>query len=167
MVLNLCAIILLVSLLALLVVPARFYKKNSRLMQKFCLRMVFVEKFRKLYTLGLLMALIMAHYGAHVIMPNEPDVLVSSVLCLIFFNFRCTDRILRFIQSHPKSFYALGLLSLLLLYTPHLFSFSFLVGYVLLAAAFYPSKEIMKRIKDGVFVEELLKHRETIVKHYF
>lgn len=65
MVLSLCAIILLFSLLALLVVPARFYKKNSLLMQKFCLRMIFVEKFRKLYTLGLLMALIMAHYGAH------------------------------------------------------------------------------------------------------
>ena len=61
MVLSLCAIILLFSLLALLVVPARFYKKNSLLMQKFCLRMIFVEKFRKLYTLGLLMALIMAH----------------------------------------------------------------------------------------------------------
>ena len=55
MVLSLCAIILLFSLLALLVVPARFYKKNSLLMQKFCLRMIFVEKFRKLYTLGLLM----------------------------------------------------------------------------------------------------------------
>ena len=58
MVLSLCAIILLFSLLALLVVPARFYKKNSLLMQKFCLRMIFVEKVRKLYTLGLLMALI-------------------------------------------------------------------------------------------------------------
>ena len=43
MVLSLCAIILLFSLLALLVVPARFYKKNSLLMQKFCLRMIFVE----------------------------------------------------------------------------------------------------------------------------
>ena len=48
MVLSLCAIILLFSLLALLVVPARFYKKNSLLMQKFCLRMIFVEKFRNL-----------------------------------------------------------------------------------------------------------------------
>ena len=96
MVLSLCAIILLFSLLALLVVPARFYKKNSLLMQKFCLRMIFVEKFRKLYTLGLLMALIMAHYGAHVIMPNEPGVLISSVLCLIFFNFRWTEMIPRF-----------------------------------------------------------------------
>ena len=99
MVLSLCAIILLFSLLALLVVPARFYKKNSLLMQKFCLRMIFVEKFRKLYTLGLLMALIMAHYGAHVIMPNEPGVLISSVLCLIFFNFRWTERILKLVQS--------------------------------------------------------------------
>ena len=167
MVLSLCAIILLFSLLALLVVPARFYKKNSLLMQKFCLRMIFVEKFRKLYTLGLLMALIMAHYGAHVIMPNEPGVLISSVLCLIFFNFRWTERILKLVQNDTKIYSAMGLLCLVLLDTPHLFSFSFFVGFILLAATFYPSKAIMKRIEDDAFVEGLLKHRETIVKHYF
>lgn len=111
MVLSLCAIILLFSLLALLVVPARFYKKNSLLMQKFCLRMIFVEKFRKLYTLGLLMALIMAHYGAHVIMPNEPGVLISSVLCLIFFNFRWTERILKLVQNDTKIYSAMGAMS--------------------------------------------------------
>ena len=167
MVLNLCVVIVLISLLALIVVPARFYKKNSRLMQKFCLRMVFVEKFRKLYTLVLLLELILAHYGVHVIMPDEPGVLASSVLCLIFFNFRWTDRILKLVRNERKIYAALGLLSLVLLYTPHLFSFSVLVGYVLMAAAFYPSKAIMKRIEDDAFVEELLKHRETIVKHYF
>ena len=167
MVLNLCAVLVLTSLLVLLVVPARLYKKDSLLVQKFCLRMVFVEKFRKLYTLVLLLALILAHYGAHVIMPNEPGVLASSVLCLIFFNFRWTERILKLIRNETKIYAAMGLLSLVLLYTPHLFSFSFLVGYVLLAAAFYPSKAIMKRIEDDAFVDELLKHRETIVKHYF
>ena len=45
--------------------------------------------------------------------------------------------------------------------------FSFFVGFILLAATFYPSKAIMKRIEDDAFVEGLLKHRETIVKHYF
>lgn len=43
----------------------------------------------------------------------------------------------------------------------------FFVGFILLAATFYPSKAIMKRIEDDAFVEGLLKHRETIVKHYF
>ena len=48
----------------------------------------------------------------------------------------------------------------------HAASVQFL-GFILLAATFYPSKAIMKRIEDDAFVEGLLKHRETIVKHYF
>lgn len=69
--------------------------------------------------------------------------------------------------NDTKIYSAMGLLCLVLLYTPHLFSFSFFVGFILLAATFYPSKAIMKRIEDDAFVEGLLKHRETIVKHYF
>ena len=167
MVIGFCAVLVLIFLLALIVVPARFYKQNSPLMQKFCLRMILVEKFRKLYTLVLLMALILTHYGVHVMMPNVLGVLVSSVFSLVFFNYRYSDCVLRLVRNHAKIFSALGLLSLLLLYTPHLLSFSFLVGYVLLASAFYPSEAIMKRIEDDTFVQELLKHRETIVKHYF
>lgn len=42
--------------------------------------------------------------------------------------------------------------------------------YILLEFNFpqaFSLEDIMKRIEDDAFVEGLLKHRETIVKHYF
>lgn len=151
----------------LAVVPAICYKKNSTIMQKFYLRMTFSYHCRKLYTLILLMAMILFHYTAHEMMPGEYGVMGSSVLMLVFFRFKCADKILHTLHEKRKMNFIALVTIVVFMFTPHLYTLSITVTMILLAANFYPSNQVLYKSlmpDDGM---RLAKYPQTIVNYYY
>lgn len=151
----------------LFLVPLVGYKSNKPFMQKFYLRMTFSYHCRKLYTLVVLMWLILFHYVAHEAMPGEYGIMVSSILMLAFFRFKCADRILHLLHDNRKYSYILVVSTLITMFIPHLYTLAATTGTVLLAAVFYPSSEILRMaqmVNDGL---RLSKNTDIVVEYYY
>lgn len=151
----------------LFIVPLKLYKKNSPTMQAFYLSMVMSCNCRKLYTLILLMALLMYHYVAYHIISVELEILPSSILILFLFNFRCTDKMLRFLHEKNRSVCLIAIVTAVFLFTSYLYMMAVTFGFVLLAAIFYPSTRILHIVQTAEEGRYMMKHPQTIVEHYY
>lgn len=151
----------------LFIVPPKLYKKSSPTMQTFYLSMVMSCNCRKLYTLILLMVLLMYHYVAYYSISVELEILPSSILILFLFNFHCTDKMLRFLHEKNRATCLIAIVTTVFLFTPYLYTMAVTLGFVLLAAIFYPSTKILflvQTTEEGIYI---MKHPQTIVEHYY
>ena len=90
----------LLFLLTFLVLPFFYHRKKSRpSMTKFYLRMAFSHNFRKCYRLVLLSALLMFHFYHLSLFKLPLELAPSSVVCLLLFSHRISERVLRFLQN--------------------------------------------------------------------
>ena len=90
----------LLFLLTFLVLPFFYHRKKSKpSMTKFYLRMAFSHNFRKCYRLVLLSALLMFHFYHLSLFKLPLELAPSSVVCLLLFSHRISERVFRFLQQ--------------------------------------------------------------------
>lgn len=122
----------LLFLLTFLVLPFFYHRKKSRpSMTKFYLRMAFSHNFRKCYRLVLLSALLMFHFYHLSLFKLPLELAPSSVVCLLLFSHRISERVLRFCRTNghfsawfcsPLSAYLIRRFCRLALLSAHWFS---------------------------------------------
>ena len=90
----------LLFLLTFLVLPFFYHRKKSKpSMTKFYLRMAFSHNFRKCYRLVLLSTLLMFHFYHLSLFKLPLELAPSSVVCLLLFSHRISERVFRFLQQ--------------------------------------------------------------------
>lgn len=123
----------------LIALPLSLYRSNRPFMAKFYLRMTASENARKLYVRCMLILILLYHYiyaGGHF---GEWGILVSTILCAILFPFKRADKWLAGLHEEQKRFFLAALLALVICAVPYLHTTAVTLGFLLLAAMFYPS----------------------------
>ena len=153
--------------LLLLAIPYRLYRNTSPRMAKFHLAMIGKETARKLYVHILLMLLLAFHYVYICGHFGEYGVLLSTILAVSLFSFKWADKWLHRIRHSRKNFMFTAFVVLATMAVPHLYTTAVTLAFVLLAAAFYPSKQALAKWTD----EKTRKHwyvcTQSLVNDYY
>ena len=105
-------------------------------MTKFCLRMAFSHNFRKCYRLVLLSALLMFHFYHLSLFKLPLELAPSSVVCLLLFSHRVSERAFRFLQQE-RTLLGVALFSIVCLFAPHFLPLGVTTGALIFGAAFF------------------------------
>ncbi len=136
-------------------------------MTKFYLAMIGKETARELYVHILLMSLLVFHYVYICGHFGEHGVLLSTILAVSLFSFKWADKRLHWIRHSRKNFMITAFVALAMMAVPHLYTTAVTLAFVLLAAAFYPSRQALAKWTD----EKTRKHwyvcNQSLVNDYF
>ena len=156
----------LLFLLTFLVLPFFYYRKRSKpSMTKFCLRMAFSHNFRKCYRLVLLSALLMFHFSQLSLFKLPLELAPSSVVCLLLFSHRVSERAFRFLQQE-RTLLGVALFSIVCLFAPHFLPLGVTTGALIFGAAFYPSLSVCRMVKKPSLRQAFLENPKSIIPHY-
>ena len=101
----------LLFLLTFLVLPFFYHRKKSKpSMTKFYLRMAFSHNFRKCYRLVLLSTLLMFHFYHLSLFKLPLELAPSSVVCLLLFSQRNSERVFRIFCNLSKRKFHSGII---------------------------------------------------------
>ncbi len=153
--------------LLLLLVPLTLYKSSNRYMAKFYMLMLRNKSARKLYLQMLLIVLLLFHYiyiSGHF---GEFGVLFSTILCGILFSHKRAERWLHLLKAHRQLFFRLAVLSMAMVAIPHLYTMAVTIGFLLLAAMFYPSAFILYEWNDRERQETWRADFRALAESYF
>lgn len=153
-------------LLTFLVLPFFYHRKKSKQsMTKFYLRMAFSHNFRKCYRLVLLSVLFMFHFY-HLSLFKQPlELAPSSVICLLLFSHRVSERAFRFLQ-HERTLLGVALFSVVCLFVTDFLPLGVTTGALVFGAAFYPSRSVCHMVKKLSWRQSFLDNPEGIIPHY-
>ena len=151
----------------LAVLPLCLYRRNGRRMSRFYLMMVSLETARKFYAQLLVVFLLVFHFVYVSGHPGEYGVLLSTVLSVLLCPFRRADRWLHRIHEGRKTFALLALPALAAGFIPHLYTTAVTVGFLLLAALFYPSCTALSGWKDEKTQEHWREYPEVLSGYYY
>lgn len=127
------------------ILPSSLYRSTGRYMIRFYLAMAHSEKVRRLYVRLWLILLLLYHYVYTWVSPGDFGIMFSTVVCIMMFSFRRSDRWLRILHEHTMRFVIFSFVALALAMVPHLFSLSVSVAMYLLASLFYPSSQVIAK----------------------
>lgn len=96
-------------------------------MTKFYLRMAFSHNFRKCYRLVLLSALLMFHFYHLSLFKLPLELAPSSVVCLLLFSHRISERVFRFLQQE-RTLLGVAVFSVVCLFAPHFLPLGVTIG---------------------------------------
>ena len=142
------------------------YKSKRRFMARFYDAMSRNVKVRKLYVQTWLVLLLLYHYiytNGHI---GEPGILPSTIVCAAMFSFRRVDKWLRYLLDRPRAFVIFSLAALAIGFVPHLHTLSVTAAFLLLAALFYPSRQVMTGQEYIARIIEWVEHPETFAEYY-
>ena len=147
--------------------PLFAYGRRSRRMVVFCQRMARSENNRKLFGYGLLILVLMFHATYHGICMGDFGPYASTAIALWLVSPKRIIRLLRDIRASQSVLAFIGILALIATLAPGMYSVGVTLGYVLLAAVFYPSKTIEEHVKDNPVYTNYDELEEETVKRYF
>lgn len=132
----------------LLVLPMALYKSNTWFMVRFYEMMTHSRNARRLYTRVLLITLLLFHYVYASGHPGDLGIFLSTAACAALFSPVRADRWLRALLDRPWTFGIVALLAAVSGFVPHLYTTAITLGFILLAALFYPSVRIMSEWQE-------------------
>ena len=142
------SIIHLIMVSVLLLAPAFLYRNRSRCMILFYQRMSYSEYCRMFYVRVLLLLIIMFHFVYYWMKPGTYGVMFSTVLIAYLFSTKRALTLLKEIRNSRGIMVFFFTVTLALLFTSLTYSLGVTMGYILLAAVFYPSR-LMEEGKHG------------------
>lgn len=142
------------------------YKSRRRFMANFYDAMTRSTKARKLYVQVLLILLLLFHYVYTSGHAGEFGIVLSTIVCAVMFSFKRVDRWLRSLLDRPRTFVRLALAALVIGFVPHLYTMAVTITYLLLAALFYPSVQVLSEWNDMHKIAEWVKHSEKLAESY-
>lgn len=151
----------------LIALPLSLYRSNHPFMAKFYLRMTASENARKLYVRCMLILILLYHYiyaGGHF---GEWGILVSTILCAILFPFKRADKWLAGLHEEQKRFFLTALFTLAICAVSHLHTTAVTLGFLLLAAMFYPSCNVLSKWEDEETKKQWCKNPGTLSEYYY
>ena len=151
----------------LIALPLSLYRSNRLFMAKFYLRMTASGNARKLYVRCMLILILLYHYiyaGGHF---GEWGILVSTILCAILFPFKRADKWLAGLHEEQKRFFLAALLALAICAVPHLHTTAVTLGFLLWAAMFYPSCNVLSKWEDEETKKQWCKNPRTLSEYYY
>ena len=151
----------------LIALPLSLYRSNRLFMAKFYLRMTASGNARKLYVRCMLILILLYHYiyaGGHF---GEWGILVSTILCAILFPFKRADKWLAGLHEEQKRFFLAALLALAICAVLHLHTTAVTLGFLLLAAMFYPSCNVLSKWEDEETKKQWCKNPRTLSEYYY
>ena len=148
------------------VLPLALYKSKRRFMTKFYDAMKCSAKARKLYAQVLLILLLLFHYVYTSVHIGEFGIVLSTIVCAAMFSFKRVDRWMRILLDRPRAFAILALAVLVIGFVPHLYTIAVTVTFLLLAALFYPSAQILTEREDIKKILEWVEHPEAFAECY-
>ena len=132
-------------LATLLVVPYFLYKSHCRFMTRFYLKMIALVAARKLYRLLLLIVLLAFHFLHICVHSNDIGVIGSTIAFAAFYAFMDVDKWLHKLHEKQESIGIAFIAIMVFGFTPYLFTMAASLSFLLLAAQFYPSLEVLAR----------------------
>ena len=151
----------------LISLPLTLYRSNRPLMTKFYLRMTASENARKLYARCMLILILLYHYvyaGGHF---GEWGILVSTTFCAVLFSFRRADKWLTRLHEERKIFFRTAVLVLATCAVPHLHTVAVTLAFLLLAAMFYPSRNVLSKWEDEENRRRWMSNPKTVSEYYY
>ncbi len=152
----------------LIALPLTLYRSNRPLMAKFYLRMTASENARKLYARCMLILILLYHYvyaGGHL---GEWGILASTMFCAILFSFRRADKWLTRLHDERKIFFRTAVLVLATCAVPHLHTVAVTLAFLLLLAAmFYPSRNVLSKWEDEETRRKWVRNPKTVSEYYY
>lgn len=148
------------------VMPLVLYKSERPFMATFYDAMTRRTKARKLYVQVLLILLLLFHYVYVSGHTGEFGVVPSTIVCAAMFSFKRVDRWLRVLLDRARAFVSLSLAALVIGFIPHLYTMAVTITYLLLAALFYPSVQVLTEREDVKKVLGWVEHPKTFAECY-
>lgn len=154
-------------LMVLLAIPLWLYKSPKRRMLCFYAYMTHSVSCRKFYCLILLQLAILFHFTYFSMGMKEYGLMVSTLLVIYLFSTARTERLLKRLRNSRRNLYTLFLVTLITLFIPHLFTLGATLGYVILAACFYPSHRMESyMVSHSAFPQDEDSKRDLISAYY-
>ncbi len=144
-----------------------FYRKNTLAMQLFYFRMVQFKSARKLYTLIFFILLLVYNYCCFDTYSDIYGVGIAAVLSLPLLVYRMANRLLQMLANYADVMLSMLVLLLVqgMIIEQHVIvvtGFTYLV-----AAMFYPSSYLMKRIEDRLDESDDTDIPSFLFRHYY
>ncbi len=161
------SIIHLVMVSVLLLAPAFLYKNRKRCMILFYQRMSYSEYCRMFYARILLLTVILFHFAYYWMKPGTYGVMISTLLIAYLFSSKRTLSLLKGIRNSRGVLVFVFTLTLALLFTSLTYSLGVTLGYVLLAAVFYPSRLLEERKHERKEFPTYQDFQNDIIQNYY
>lgn len=149
------------------IVSLCLYKSRKNFMARFCLRMTALAAARKLFRLVLLIVLLTFHCLYLCVQFKEIGVIGSTLALAIFFSTMKTEKWLHRLHENRLTFCTAAIAVLVCLAVPHLFTLAVSVGFVLLAAQFYPSQAVLSLWENKDDRNVLIADKEILIEYYY
>lgn len=154
------------NLLSLAFMPILLAPKWKPYLFGFCLRMSLSDKVRKCYRLMLLAIVMIQHLYYLSLFQNHYDLMVSTVIALVFLSSKKADRIFAFLQWKTR-FIAFAIVTVILSFVPHCSMIAFVFEVILFGSGCYPSQYITLSCSDREERRKLIDDPELFVERYF
>ena len=144
--------LLLIFPILILVAALACYKKDGRWMNAFYRRMSFHDVARRLYVQLIMLLLIVFQFLQIQTHISAIDTFIPLLFTALLIRFSMAELLFYGLKKR-KVMMAVCLLVLAGLFIPHCFSMAVALGILLVAAVFYPSREIRGMVEspDGIF----------------
>ena len=161
------AILNLLFVSVLLWVPLFFYQRKSRRMVLFCQRMARSEYQRKRYGYMLLAFVLMFHATCPELYGGHSGVYASTALAVFLVSPKWTAGLLEGLRKSSVAMAILGFVAVANVFATGMYTLAVTLGYILLAAVFYPTKEMKEYVFDEPQYGSYEELEKETVKHYF
>lgn len=121
-----------------------FYRRPSRMMASFCYRMTRVDTARMLYSYTLLLTVIFMHYFYFLAFGIDNGMMISSIIMFSLFNLSLSERVIATLAHDILLMWGMTILTLGLAFVDHCLPLAITFAFILCAASFYPSKQILQ-----------------------
>ena len=133
----------------LIALPLSLYRSNRPFMAKFYLRMTASENARKLYVRCMLIFVTGALAFGQMLIDGGVDKWLAGL------------------HEEQKRFFLVALLALVICAVPHLHTTAVTLGFLLLAAMFYPSCNVLSKWEDEETKKQWCKNPGTLSEYYY
>lgn len=115
----------------------------------------------------MLILILLYHYvyaGGHF---GEWGILASTTFCAVLFSFRRADKWLTRLHEERKIFFRTAVLVLATCAVPHLHTVAVTLAFLLLAAMFYPSRNVLSKWEDEENRRRWMSNPKTVSEYYY
>lgn len=158
----LITILYMLYTLAYAVLPF-LYKSKRPAMLQFYLRMMWSHSFRKCYSLGMLVTLMVFHFYHLNVFGDVYELALSSLVCLSLYSHKNTERVFDFLQRKHRLFWA-AMGAIILLFIPYTLPLGITVATVAFGVVFYPPQTVRAVSSDKL--KEYLESPHSLVVDY-